>query len=206
MSTSPIADIIWMEKTASTSTFLSDRQGKLKDRTVVVADYQSNGRGQNNHVWLSEQGSNLTFSVLLKYDSRHEFKVSEQQYLTMASSLGIVDFLKQHNVEAKIKMPNDIYIDTKKICGILIENAISGNLMSRSIVGIGININQTVFPDDIPNPISMKIITGMEHDIKKCLNELLRHLFDRFDAIWTEPETLKTDYDNNLVNIISFSK
>lgn len=200
MTTFPTGNIIWLEKTTSTSDFLSDRQGQLQDGTVVVAEYQSNGRGQGSHFWISEQGMNLTFSILLKYGEHRTFPVKDQHLLSMASALGITDFLKQYQIEAKIKIPNDIYVGDKKICGMLIENSIAGNCMLRSIVGIGINVNQTVFPDHLPNPVSMKLLTGTDYDTKKCLEEILRHLFDRFDAIWTEPWTLESDFRRNLLD------
>lgn len=209
MTTFPTEKIIWLENTTSTSDFLSEQQGHLQDGTVVVAEYQSNGRGQGSHVWISERGSNLTFSILLKYGQNRTFMALDQQLISMASALGITDFLKQYNIEAKIKMPNDIYIGDKKICGMLIENSIAGKFMLQSIIGIGIDINQTVFPDELPNPVSMKLVTGIHYDTKKCLGDILRHLYDRFDAIWTEPWTLESDYKDKLLGnepVISSSR
>lgn len=194
-------NILWLEKVDSTN---SEARRRLEEQLpcpfVIVAEEQEKGRGQGNHSWHSLPGRNLTFSIGIRYDGSHNFKAEDQQLLTMATSLAALDFLARNNIEAKIKMPNDIYVQANKICGILIENGLTGADMSWSIIGIGFNINETCFPEDLPNPVSIKMLTGLEYDKKKCLSDFLRHFSFRFDAIWTEPEVLKRDY---LANIIS---
>lgn len=193
--------IEWHKILDSTSAEIHRRHGDMQSGTVVAAALQTCGRGQGDHKWHSEEGQNLTFSVYCNYSGRPVFKAVSQQLLTMASSLAVCDFLADYGVKAGIKKPNDIYVDGMKICGMLIENSLSGPDMSWSIIGIGININQTVFPSDLPNPVSLSNITGGQYDIKKCLREFLRHFSFRFDAIWTEPEALNKEYLNKLISI-----
>lgn len=193
--------IEWHKILDSTSAEIHRRHGNMQSETVVAAALQTSGRGQGDHKWHSEEGQNLTFSIYCNYDGRPAFRAASQQLLTMASSLAVCDFLAGYGVKAGIKKPNDIYVDGMKICGMLIENSLSGPDMSWSIIGMGININQTVFPSDLPNPISLSNITGGQYDTKKCLREFLRHFSFRFDAIWTEPEALNKEYLNKLISI-----
>jgi BirA family transcriptional regulator, biotin operon repressor / biotin---[acetyl-CoA-carboxylase] ligase len=141
----------------------------LQEGTVVWAHHQSKGRGLAGSAWESEEGQNLTFSVIL-----HPFflKPSDQFYLSMVTSLGITGFLDEFKDNIRIKWPNDIYYDKSKIAGILIENSIMENIITDSIVGIGININQTAFGSHIPNPVSLKLVTGKHHPLKARLESL----------------------------------
>lgn len=200
-------NIIWHKKIDSTSAELhrlaqkaksNDPQGLCHDidGTVVAAEYQENGRGQADHLWLSEEGKNLLFSIFLEYSPERTLEAVRQELLTMAASLSVCDFLSDFGIEAKIKKPNDIYVADKKICGMLIENSIQGRQMNWSIVGMGVNINQTEFPENLPNPVSVKQLTGKDMDIEKCLNKLLRHFSVRFDAIWSDPVGLEGEYTN----------
>lgn len=195
-------NVIWKEKTGSTNEDLASCVETLPGGSVIAAISQTRGRGQSDHKWHSGDGQNLTFSILLKYGPRRPFAASDQQRLTMASSLAVVDFLKENNVEAAIKMPNDIYVKDKKICGMLIENGLRGGKMKWSIVGIGVNINEKSFPDELPNPVSLSMLTGKEYDIKKCLSDLLRHFVVRFDAIWTDSENLEKEYRDCLNTLV----
>jgi len=191
-------NIIWHKILDSTSAELR-RMGECCNWTVVGADFQTNGRGQGEHIWQSEEGKNLLFSVFLQYGPERRLEAARQELLTMACSLSVADFLSEFGITAKIKKPNDIYVDGKKICGMLIENSLAGKEMKWSIVGMGVNINQTEFPDDLPNPVSLAGLLGCEQDKEKCLNSLLRHLSVRFDAIWSNPEGLEGDYSLKLL-------
>jgi BirA family biotin operon repressor/biotin-[acetyl-CoA-carboxylase] ligase len=107
--------------------------------------------------------------------ARDKFFISE------AVALGIKDALHYylHDCDIAIKWPNDIYVDDKKICGILIENTLSGNCIGRSIVGIGLNVNQTEFVSDAPNPISMKMLTDEEYDLDEVLGRIVTSILER---------------------------
>ena len=111
------------------------------------------------------------------------FAAERAWLISQSVSIGICDFLHIKGLEAKIKWPNDIYVEDRKICGILIENSISGTLLSSSIVGIGLHVNQLSFSADIPNPIAMAMVTGQRYDIKSEIVTLLESVFGRYDTI-----------------------
>ena len=100
----------------------------------------------------------------------HQFSISE------AISLAIVEFLRDYGIDAKVKWPNDIYVDDKKISGILVEHTVTGYNITRSIAGFGININQTHFISDAPNPVSLKMLTGKNYDLPPLIDNLSLHL------------------------------
>ncbi|HZX59878.1 MAG TPA: biotin--[acetyl-CoA-carboxylase] ligase, partial [Mucilaginibacter sp.] len=119
----------------------------LPDGTVIMADDQHAGRGQQNNRWHSEPGKNLTFSLLLRPSF---LSVTRQFDLTRAVSMGIIEALRPFLGEKlKIKWPNDIYYEDRKMGGILIENTLQSNQIKNSVIGIGLNINQEAFPAEI---------------------------------------------------------
>jgi len=193
--------IIWTETTGSTSDDLRKLSATLESGTVLAAYEQTNGRGQADHKWHSKAGENLTFSIFVSYDEKHSLSAKNQQILTMASSVAVTDFLKDEGIIAQIKKPNDIYVSGKKICGMLIENSLRGGNMNWSIIGMGINVNQTLFPEYLPNPVSMCQLTLRHFDIEKCLRDFLRHFSNCFDAIWTDPKVLECRYEEKLLEI-----
>lgn len=172
--------IIWLSQTDSTNNRAFDGASKYPDKTTWVADFQSAGRGQRGNKWSSRKAENLTFSILFKPRNllaQNQFAISE------ATALGVCRYLKNKNVEAKIKWPNDIYVGDKKICGILIENAVAGDKLLHSISGIGLNINQIEFSPELPNPTSLSIETGCEYDRQAELPLLLDSIFYYYDRI-----------------------
>lgn len=174
----------------------------VEEFTVICAREQTAGIGQRGNHWNSNAGENLTFSIVLK----PVFLPVESQYmLTKVVSLGLVDALEtilpQKNV--KIKWPNDIYVDNKKICGILISNKIMGLNLSVSIIGIGLNVNQMTFPNWIPNPVSIKQINGTEENLDDVLKKVLRAVALRYHHLqesWPkETEILDHEYLSRLL-------
>ena len=150
--------------------------------TVVVAAHQTHGRGQRGNAWQSEPGQNLTFSLILKPG----FLPATRQFgLNMAVALAIYDCLEALLPGGlRIKWPNDIYWKDCKMGGILIENAIQGENLTHSIVGIGLNVNQLDFSGNV-RASSMKLISqasGNEdgHDLEILLNLLLESLEKRY--------------------------
>ena len=131
---------IYVTECLSTNDFLTNllKRNKIREGDSVVTDYQRKGRGQRNNKWSSEKGSNILFSFLLSPN----LIVSHQFYLHVIISNAIIESLKKINVVGKIKWPNDIYVNNKKIAGILIESFISGKKVQNSIIGIGVNLNQ----------------------------------------------------------------
>ncbi len=165
--------IIKLNSTSSTNTFLKDLMcfAKLEDFTVVTARKQTAGRGQMDAKWLSQEGKNLTFSVYCQFDNLH---MQEQVYLNFAVALSIFDFLKTLNLpNLAIKWPNDILTDKRKICGVLIENTPQNKLIKSSIIGIGLNVNQTEFPKELHKATSIKRILKQDFDLEDLLNQYL---------------------------------
>ena len=142
---------------------------------IIVTDFQTSGKGQGKNVWESEDGKNLLFSVALDMSF---LKAENQFLLTQIVSVTMINVLKKYLPKESlfIKWPNDIYFNDKKIAGILIKNEIKGMMMGTSIIGIGLNVNQTSFDENLPNPISMKMITGNDFDLKLILNDICQQL------------------------------
>lgn len=160
--------------------------------TVVMALNQTEGRGQQTNAWESESGKNLTISLILRPD----FILAQDQFqVSMLISLGVSDYLKTYTENVSIKWPNDIYIKDKKIAGILIEQSIMGAHLSHSVCGIGLNVNQTKFVSDAPNPISLQIITNENYNLEDELTKLLASIEKRYLQIQNgNPQQLEQDY------------
>ena len=122
-------------------------------------------------MWESEDGKNLLFSIALDMSF---LKAENQFLLTQIVSVTMINVLKKYLPEESlsIKWPNDIYFNDKKIAGILIKNEIRGMMMGTSIIGIGLNVNQTSFDENLPNPISMKMITGNDFELEELLSAI----------------------------------
>jgi BirA family biotin operon repressor/biotin-[acetyl-CoA-carboxylase] ligase len=146
----------------------------LPEGTVIMAESQYAGRGQQQNKWNSEPGKNLTFSLLL-YPTF--LPVTNQFDLTRIISLGVHDALEPIlGGRLKIKWPNDIYYGDKKLGGMLIENSLQGSQIKQSIIGIGLNVNQAQFPDWVPNPASVKQILQQDYDLKTLLSDICRNI------------------------------
>ena len=175
------ADIIWLGSTDSTNEEARRRISDIDNLSVLSALEQTTGRGQRGNTWSSVPGENLTFSIVLKFSipgSAVEIlppvKAYDQFVLTEIASLSVVNYLARHGVEAKIKWPNDIYVGSRKICGMLIENSVRGIYLSSSIIGIGLNINQRNFDVSLPNPTSLALCSpDSDFDIRLCLEEFI---------------------------------
>ena len=161
-------------------------RGELSDREVWAARFQCAGIGQRGNVWSSREGENLTFSIFLKHSN---LPASGQFFVCQAVSLGICDFLGTKAVEARIKWPNDIYVGDKKICGILIRHTVTGGRLIDSVVGVGLNINQTSFPEWVPNPTSLSLETGLGYKPEEELPALLECITGEYDNISQETDT-----------------
>jgi BirA family biotin operon repressor/biotin-[acetyl-CoA-carboxylase] ligase len=142
--------------------------------TIIWANNQEQGKGQQGAKWESEPGKNLTFSIILY---PRFLKPTEQFLLNEAISIGICEFIRNiSQKDAFIKWSNDILVDNHKIAGILIENSLRGDKINSTIVGIGININQTIFSKDSGNPISLKQLTGKDFDLMDCLKSVCSYI------------------------------
>lgn len=141
---------------------------QLYSGSVVLADYQTAGRGLSSNSWESEAGKNLTFSLFFSpvaVPSNHPFVISEM------ASLSVKYTLDKYLPDVAVKWPNDVYCGDKKITGILIENTLFQGKITHSIIGIGINVNQMNFLSDAPNPVSMSQIAGTSFDRMIIMDE-----------------------------------
>ncbi|WP_101689214.1 biotin--[acetyl-CoA-carboxylase] ligase [Dysgonomonas massiliensis] len=166
-----MSNYIHLEEIDSTSNYLKKilSENEVSEGTIVVADFQTGGRGQRGNSWESEKGQNLTFSILLKPDF---VSANKQFIISQIIALAIKDVLDRYADGISIKWPNDIYWNNSKICGILIENSLIGNYIQQSIAGIGININQTEFRSDASNPISLSMVTGNSYNLHEILDKI----------------------------------
>lgn len=178
--------IHWFESLNSTNQKLKEMVGDeaFPEFTVVVATDQTAGRGQLGNFWESEAGKNLTFSLLLQPDF---LKVQQQFCITQLVTLALMDVLKPLYQNVSIKWPNDIYANDQKLAGILIENNLKGNSISDSIIGIGLNLNQTVFTSNAPNPVSLCQLTGLNHPPEEMLKSFLSAFVARY-LNWMETD------------------
>lgn len=164
--------------------------------TVVLAQFQSKGKGQMGNSWESEYGKNLLASFVLLPVFLPAVK---QFYLSKITCLSISEFLKPETKSVSVKWPNDIYIGNKKVAGILIENSIKNNYVDSSIIGIGLNLNQEHFISDAPNPVSLKNITGRNYDVHQVaakIDEILHHWLEKLRL--GNYEEIDTTYFNQL--------
>jgi BirA family biotin operon repressor/biotin-[acetyl-CoA-carboxylase] ligase len=173
---------IRLKETDSTNRYLRELASKgqaLTDDTemcVVTAEYQTAGRGCGTNRWESERGQNLLFSLLCRPKG---IVPSRQFRLSMMISVAMADVLSRYVDGVSVKWPNDIYVGDRKIAGILMECRIHGGELCDCLIGIGINVNQTMFHSDAPNPVSLRQLTGTEHDREQLLAEIL----DSFGAL-----------------------
>ena len=168
--------------------------------TVVCARRQTSGIGQRGNVWVSEPYKNLTFSIVLK---PLFLKAAEQYSLTMALAVAVAETVTTllSGKRAVIKWPNDIYVEDRKICGILTSNQLVGDAIRQSVCGIGLNVNQTTFPDWIPNPTSISIETGKHYDLKNSLDNVLGKIESRYSQLKSHPSSIKPDYMSRLYRL-----
>ncbi len=177
--------IKWFDVIDSTNTKIMTEKSELCDKSTYAALFQTAGKGQRGNRWESGSGENLTFSILFKPE---KISASKQFIISEIVTIGIVNYLNSNGLNAKIKWPNDIYTGDMKICGILIENIINNDILSESVVGIGLNVNQEVFRSDAPNPTSLYIQTGIKREIRDELCHLLDEIFTFYDKISSSEE------------------
>ena len=180
--------VVHIDETDSTNHWLKAHgEGTM----VVVADFQTAGKGCGSNSWESERGQNLTFSMLIHpeaLEARAQFRITEVVSVALCNTLERYIYK-----EVDIKWPNDIYVGDQKICGILIENRLQGSVIKDSIIGIGLNVNQQAFLSDAPNPVSMWQLTGQEINREALLEAFLQ----AFNEAW-ESETISKAYRQRL--------
>ncbi len=171
---------MYIKSTNSTNSLMKEMLAKgewPEGEYFVYAGYQTAGRGQTGNSWESEADKNLLCSILLPPDK-------DLYFLNISVGVAILRVIGD---DFTIKWPNDIYYGDKKVAGILVENAILGNEVKYSIAGIGLNVNQTTFVSDAPNPISLKQITGKEYNIDALMQKVYAKVQETLnEEVWEE--------------------
>ena len=161
-----------LPETDSTMSALRRQPASDAPFELFTADFQTAGHGQRGTVWEAERGQNLLFS----FRFHPQFLPAARQFaLSEALSLAIVRALRPLGVEATVKWPNDIYVGQRKLCGMLLEHTLAGNAIATTLTGVGVNVNQTDFQGDAPNPVSLRQLLGRSPDRAALLGEILRH-------------------------------
>ena len=197
-------EVIRLKEVESTNLYVracSDKDRGLNHGTIVLAEKQTEGKGMGDNTWHSEEGKNLNLSILL----RPETLPPEKQFvLNKAIALAVSDFVEAIVPDKKIciKWPNDIYIEDMKVAGILISNTIKGNKLEDVIVGIGVNVNQRKFPQNIPNPISLRKFFNHNLHLNECLETLCLFLRKRYEEIILgEIQKINKEYNSKLFRL-----
>jgi BirA family transcriptional regulator, biotin operon repressor / biotin---[acetyl-CoA-carboxylase] ligase len=189
--------IVWLDKVASTNDYASSVESDPSSHgLVIVADYQSEGRGQRGSRWESKKGENLLFSIVLHPTW---LKVKHQFLLSKLIAVSVCSTLANSVDNVSIKWPNDIYIGSKKVGGILIENSFSGATLDSSIIGVGINVNQTEFDITLPNPTSLQLETDKFIDKKELLDSICIIFWENYSLLSKgQVEQVNSNYFVNL--------
>jgi BirA family biotin operon repressor/biotin-[acetyl-CoA-carboxylase] ligase len=187
------------------------RENKAHDGLVVLAKHQTSGKGQRGKVWKDEAGESINCSLIIQPGIHGITQHFHLVALTACALRKVIEATVRQSVQ--IKWPNDIYIDGKKTAGILIESITRGTDWQWAVIGFGINVNQKEFSADIPNPVSLKQISGRDYDIKRltedCLNFILRKLEQKsFEDIYSSynkylykrDQKVSLQYNEQLIN------
>ncbi|MDR0769470.1 MAG: biotin--[acetyl-CoA-carboxylase] ligase [Dysgonamonadaceae bacterium] len=193
-----MSNIIKIKETDSTNHWLQKQSEKqtLDEGVAVAAQFQTVGKGQRGNHWESEAGKNILCSMILY----PEFLPVKQQFLLSETvALGLKDAMEQYISPVKIKWPNDIYYKDKKIAGILIENELSGQITCKSIVGVGLNVNQEQFSPAAPKAVSMKQILGKETEPDTLLEQTVNAVLFRYNTLKSgNSKSIASAYHNSL--------
>jgi len=169
---------------------------QIADGTVVISEDQQKGRGQMGNAWLSRKEQSLTFSIFKRFKG---VSAEKQFAISMVTSLAITEALNGMGIpKMTIKWPNDILSGNKKVAGILIENVLEGAYVKHSIIGIGINVNEVVFPN-LPQASSLHLATGIQFQLEAVFDSVLKVLLQQLKTLSTEGYSqLRNSYENKM--------
>ncbi len=173
--------------------------GLAEHGSVILAENQTNGRGQRSSEWQSQKAKNILTSFIFKFEALDpEFLFRINAFVSIA----LIDFLNNYGIDAQIKWPNDIMVNSNKICGILVENKLAGNVLSYSIAGFGLNVNQIEF-DRLNNVTSMFLEKNQVFDLDTIWLSIIS-FFQKWEVFITSKhraENLHAMYQNNLFGL-----
>ncbi len=185
-------NFVYCEELDSTNDYLLGNEDFRENGTVVLAEFQTKGKGRHNHDWRSAKGQNLTFSVLLNENLEH-FKIN---YLNLSAALSVGMALENlYQLKPEMKWPNDVLVEGKKIAGILCESLSAGNQITDLVIGIGINVNQTNFPGKykIP-PTSIRIEAKRKVSRERLLSEFLNIFEENIMQLIDSPKNILNNW------------
>ena len=194
-----MSNIIHLHETVSTNQYVKDmlKSGvHFPDFTVVETDFQTAGRGQSDHKWESQRGANILMSIIIHplfLDAKDQFIISQ------SIAISIQRTLSEYIDDVRVKRPNDIYWRDKKISGILIECNLESTRIKDCVIGIGLNVNQTKFCSDAPNPVSLATIVGLTFDKSKIQTRIMEHFRQLYDKIQQgNTQEIIDEYERNI--------
>ncbi len=191
-----------VDSTNSQARLLLER-GEIIEPTWIQAEEQYMGKGLGKNVWESEAGKNITGSMLIFPDN---IQADQQFDISILTSLALCDLLDLFLEDIKIKWPNDIYAGSGKIAGLLIEHAILGSKLQHSILGVGLNVNQLSFPEDLPNPVSLKLLLNKDLNLDEITSLLIACLENRLDQLETGHfDRMREEYLKRLYRYMEFA-
>ena len=176
--------IRWLPTIDSTNSEALRRLEDYPSGTVLAAYEQTAGRGQRGNTWFTEPGKNLTFSIVLKFPEGC-LPASGVHWLNYLISDAVASFLQEQGSVPQVKWPNDVYVGRKKICGVLIENILQGSSVATSVIGVGVNVNQIVFPQ-LANATSLALCTGKEMALEPALERLVALFEEHLPLLFDE--------------------
>ena len=191
-------DLVFMPECHSTNSFALDRCQQVpppSDGAIIITDNQFAGRGQRGNAWNAAPGANLTFSIIVKPGF---LAIADQFLLNVCTALAVADFLEDQGCrEVRVKWPNDVFVGTKKVCGILVESQIRGSQLMWSVIGIGLNINQTNFGVSTATSLSLEI--GKSFILDECLSSLVTFVEARYLQVrQTIKDKIVKEYESRL--------
>ena len=172
--------LVHFKEIDSTNNYLKNSYRLLDDFTFAVADYQSHGKGRNDRVWQSNSGENLMFSFLIK----NKELINKAESFSILTAVEVASLIEKYDIDnVSIKWPNDILIGDKKVCGILLE----GQVPDYLVIGVGLNVNQKEFPDDLRRPATSLFLEAKQlFDIEELKERLFSNIVNNFSNIKNE--------------------
>lgn len=187
-------NFVYTDEIDSTNSFLLDKSNKFStDGTVLLAEKQNKGKGRKDRIWYSTKEQNLTFSILI---TNKKYLGKNFNIINFATSLAIAISIENiYQLKTELKWPNDVLVKGKKIAGILLESTSQGNKIDRLVIGIGINVNQTLFQGNYKiMPTSVKLELKEPIDRERLLAELLNNFEEILDKVNTDPDEILKDW------------
>lgn len=186
-----LSKLIIRETVDSTNNYIANlvKSDKIQHGTAILSYFQENGRGQRGTEWTSSPHTNLALSIYLKHQNK---RYQDVHLLSFSIALAVKDLLVSYDLPAKIKWPNDILVNDKKICGILIENQFTSSGWQSSIVGIGINVNEN--GEQYPTATSMTKLLNRTFNLESLSYELIEKMDKRYQQFTQNNPSIKEEY------------